>query len=135
MIFCNCLGFIEVSKTMKHLLVVDDEKALADMMGRMLEGEGFLVNVQYDSVNALEVFQSNPKIFDLVITDHVMPNMLGLELVAELKKIRPEIPIILCTGYCPSLSGKDVIEMGVCEVLLKPVSREHLCQTVQKLIN
>ena len=120
---------------MKHILIVDDEKDLAVMMGQMLKLENFTVSIEHDSINARDTFVAAPDKYDLVITDQVMPGMFGVVLAGELKKIRPDIPIILCTGYGKGLSETDVKGNGIQEVLFKPFSMKRLHQTVQRVFD
>ncbi len=83
----------------ENILLVDDEEPIAAMLTEMLEGLGYQVNYTTDSIKALECFRDNPKQFDLVITDQTMPHIPGSELAKRILEIKPDIPIILCSGY------------------------------------
>ncbi len=119
----------------ERILFVDDEEMLAELGGRMLERLGYEITVKSSSKDALETFKLNPETFDLVITDQSMPNMSGSELSAELLNIRPDIPIILCTGFSKKISEKKAKEIGIKEFLLKPLDREQLTKTIRKVLD
>lgn len=96
----------------EHILFVDDEIAIAAMGEQMLIRLGYKVTTRTNSVEALELFDSRKNDFDLVITDTTMPNMTGYQLAVELVRVRPDIPVILCTGYSNKIS--DVAASGTC---------------------
>ncbi len=83
------------------------------MGGQALESLGYTVSIRTSSIEALELFRTKPNDFDLVITDMTMPNMTGDRLAIELMKIRPDIPVILCTGYSKKISDESALEMGI----------------------
>jgi CheY-like chemotaxis protein len=116
------------------ILLVDDEEALAEITGEMLKMEGYQIHVQTDSTGALEVFKSNPDEYDLVITDHTMPIMTGVELAKELMRIRPGIPIILVTGYNQKITEASVLDAGIREFMYKPFDRKNLINTIGRII-
>jgi two-component system cell cycle sensor histidine kinase/response regulator CckA len=86
-------------------------------------------------VEALELFRSKPAYFDLVITDMAMPNMTGDKLAVELIKIRPDIPVILCTGYSKKISDDTAPEIGIKAFVYKPVVKADLAKTVRKVLD
>ncbi|MDL1957888.1 MAG: PAS domain S-box protein, partial [Deltaproteobacteria bacterium] len=90
----------------EHILFIDDEPVLVDLGKQMFERLGYEVTSRTSSVEALELFKAQPDRFDLVITDMTMPNMMGDKLARELMKIRPDIPIIICTGYSERITEK-----------------------------
>ncbi|MCP4396132.1 MAG: response regulator [bacterium] len=118
----------------ESILLVDDESALARLYSIALEQFGYHVTVLHDGHEALELFQSAPEQFDLVFTDQAMPNMSGTQLSREVSNIRPELPIILTTGYSESLSEETLKESGVQRLLMKPVKIRELIQVVQELL-
>jgi len=118
----------------QQILFVDDEEMLAMMGGRMLERLGYHVTVKSSSNEALETFKSNPEAFDLVITDQSMPNMSGAELAVGLLEIRPDIPIILCTGYSKKISKEEAKRLGIRKYLHKPLDRKHLANSVREVL-
>ena len=89
----------EVPKGNETILVIDDELAIADMTGRLLEQLGYRTTVMTSSVGALDLFRAAPQRFDLVVTDMTMPVLTGKKLTAELLQIRSDLPVILNTGY------------------------------------
>jgi CheY-like chemotaxis protein len=119
----------------ERILFTDDEEMLAEMGGKMLERLGYQVTFTTSSNYALETFKSNPDAFDLVITDQTMPNMSGVELAEELMKTKPDIPIILCTGYSRKVSEDKAKKLGIREFLLKPIDTEKLATTIRKVLD
>jgi len=105
----------------RRILFVDDEVALVEVGQEMLRGLGYTVMACTNPLEALEVFRAAPERFDLVITDQTMPVMTGDKLVAELRRIRPDIPLILCTGYSHTLSEEQARAIGVDAYLQKPL--------------
>jgi PAS domain S-box-containing protein len=116
------------------ILLVDDEKAIITMERRMLERLGYQVTSHTSSLEALEAFRENPAKFDLVITDMAMPNMPGDKLSAELTKIRPDIPVLLCTGYSETMSEEKAASIGIKGFLLKPIGMKDLAQKVREIL-
>ena len=80
-------------------------------------------------------FRSKPNDFDLVITDMTMPNMTGDKLAIELMKIRPDIPVILCTGYSKKISDETASEIGIKAFAYKPIVKADLAKTVRKVLD
>ena len=119
---------------MKKILVIDDEVALLELAGRILISLGYTVTVENSSIKALELFRTNPDQFDLVITDQSMPNMSGTELVAEVLKVRPDIPCILCTGFSSKISEANAREKGLCGYLKKPYNKKTLSEAVREVV-
>ena len=87
------------------------------------------------SLEALEIFRAQPEKFDLVITDMTMPNMTGVALSGELLRIRPDIPIILCTGFSDKISAEKARAVGIRELLMKPVSTHDLTDAIRKVLH
>jgi signal transduction histidine kinase/ActR/RegA family two-component response regulator len=117
-----------------HILFVDDEAFLVDLAQQMLERLGYEVTACCDPVGALTVFRENPKAFDLVITDLAMPKMSGEQLVRELLALRPEIPIILCTGFGPYMTREKMLQIGVKEFLKKPLVIRDLAEAIARVL-
>lgn len=105
----------------ERILFVDDEDALVHLGKAILERLGYHVVVCTSSLEALDTFRGTPQDFDLVITDRTMPRMTGEALVRELRRIRPDIPIILCTGFSHVMTTEQVRLLGIDAFLLKPV--------------
>jgi CheY-like chemotaxis protein len=118
----------------ERILLVDDEPTLMEMATSILERLGYKVTGQTDSVNALEIFRSNPDEFDLVITDYTMPKLTGLDLAREVRRIRPDMPVLLCTGFSEKITPDSVKELGV-ELLLKPYGVRQISEMVRKILD
>ena len=117
----------------ERILFVDDEKVAVDAIGQMLETLGYKITSRTSSIEALEAFRNNPGAFDLVITDQTMPNMTGKELAEELMSIRPDIPIILCTGFSEHIDEIIAKEMGI-SFLMKPIVLSQLANTIREVL-
>ncbi len=117
----------------ERVLVVDDEPDVARLLERMLEGRGYRVTSFTSSEEALAAFRSDPASFDVVITDHTMPRLTGVELARQLKMLRPNIPVILTTGYGDKIESAPV-GLGVDAVAGKPFDASSLVQTVHRVI-
>lgn len=119
----------------EHILFVDDEEDLVDMVQQMLERLGYSVVAMTNSLKALEGFKAQPDQFDLVITDQAMPHMAGVDLAKELMRIRPEIPIILCTGFSEVISAEEAKALGIREFLMKPFATRVLAETTRRVLD
>ena len=119
----------------ERILVVDDEAPLAKMITRMLEKLGYTVVSTTSSAEACRLFQIQPDRFDLVITDMAMPDMAGDQLARKVFSIRPDMPIILCTGYSDRIDEESAAALGVAAYCMKPVAAETLAQTVRKVLD
>ena len=101
----------------------------------MLESLGYSVEKKLSPYDALEAFRENPEKFDAVITDMTMPGMNGEELSKEIKKIRKDIPIILCTGYNSNVNPETGKEVSVSRIIMKPLTLHELAKTVRKVLD
>ncbi len=119
----------------ERILFVDDETALQDIGRRMLRHLGYQVEVTGDSLEALALFSDAPQSFDLVITDMTMPNMTGEQLAQRLLAIRPDLPIILCTGYSEKITPERAHRLGIRDFHLKPLNIEQLAAKVRGLLD
>ena len=119
----------------EHILIVDDEEAILTMEKRMLEQLGYKVTKRFSSLEALEAFRDSPDKFDLVITDMAMPNMPGDKLSVELTKLRPGIPILLCTGFSETMSEEKAVSKGIKGFLLKPIVMMDLAQKIREILD
>jgi len=104
-----------------RVLVVDDEKAIREFMSDLLSGWGIDVTTLADGGAARDAIAADPQRFDLLITDHTMPQLTGLELAREVARLRPGLPVILYTGYGEDLSPQDLREAGITRLLRKPI--------------
>ena len=105
----------------ESILFVDDDKTIVNMSKIMLEKLGYHVNSKTSSIDALVDFKRQPEKYDVVITDLTMPQMTGLELADEILSVRPDTPIILCTGYSSLLTSTDRSNRGIQAILTKPI--------------
>ena len=96
---------------------------------------GYTVTAKTSSVEALEVFRDQPNSFDVIILDQTMPEMTGDDLAKEILNIRPEIPIILCTGYSNLITEEKAKEIGIKEFCMKPVDKRKLAEMVRKVLD
>ena len=119
----------------ERILLVDDEEQIVEMLKKMLENLRYRLTVTTSSVEALELFRSEPDVFDLVITDQTMPKITGTELIKEFRGIRPDIPVILCTGYSEMVTEEKLKAMGIKEYIMKPVQRSEIASTVRRLMD
>ncbi|MCG8549907.1 MAG: transporter substrate-binding domain-containing protein [Desulfobacterales bacterium] len=118
----------------QKILLVDDEKELTDMMGAMLMNLGYTVKIHQEPQKALAAFNASPSRFDLVITDMTMPHLNGLELSYKIKKIRPDIPVIICTGHTNRLNTDFPDNVDIAAVVMKPVTIKEMAHTVRKAL-
>jgi two-component system cell cycle sensor histidine kinase/response regulator CckA len=100
----------------------------------MLERLGYRVIGKTDAIQALEIFRTQPDTFDLVITDQTMPHMTGRELVEQILRIRPDIPIILCTGFSEVIHEEEAKAMGIREFVMKPFSANEMAERIRKAL-
>ena len=117
----------------RHILVVDDEPMLAEYIGNLLELHGYQPTIKTDSQQALKLFQAEPDKFALLVTDQTMPGLNGLELINQLREIRPGLPVILCSGFSESINAHDAENMGIC-YLAKPVKADRLLHSAGELL-
>jgi PAS domain S-box-containing protein len=119
----------------ERILFVDDETMILEIAEQMLKNFGYEVTTESSSVKALEIFKSNPDGFDLLITDQSMPNMSGSELVAEILKARPGMPIILCSGYSSKVSAENASDKGIRKYMTKPYSPKELAKAIREVLD
>jgi PAS domain S-box-containing protein len=119
----------------ERVLLVDDENQLATVAGNVLRNLGYLVQVESDSQRALDEFKKNPMQFDLVLSDVTMPHLPGDELARELLRIRPDVPIILCTGFSNRLTPAQAKSIGVRDLIFKPLQMETLAVCVRQALD
>ncbi len=124
-----------IQKGTERILLVDDQGIIVDIERQMLERLGYHITARTSSIEALEAFRANPDKFDLVITDMTMPNMTGDKLAGEMIKIRPHIPIILCTGFSEMISKEGAESLGLKGFLMKPVVLKELSSVIRKVLD
>ena len=118
----------------ERVLFVDDEAVLAHMGQELLGHLGYRVVVHTNSLEALEDFRAAPQLFDVVITDQTMPHVTGEALAIELRRIRPDVPIILCTGFSYSMTAERAQELGIAAFLMKPLVTRDLALTIRQVL-
>jgi PAS domain S-box-containing protein len=116
------------------ILYVDDEEVIVDMVRHTLEQIGYQVTAVTDPSLALEHFLKEPKRFDLVITDQIMPGMTGTELAKVLLSLRPDIPIVLTTGFSESINAATARSIGIRAFVMKPLTRAELAETIRLVL-
>jgi len=121
-------------KGTERILLVDDEQIVLNMATTVLEGLGYSITAEAESKRAYEVFGTGPAEFDLVITDYTMPELTGIDLALAIRRIRPDIPVIICTGFSEKMTDDRSDELGL-ELLLKPYSIKQLSDTVRKVLD
>ena len=119
----------------ERVLFVDDEQAIVEIGQKILGHLGYEVIVRTSSLEALGLFRANPERFDIVITDMTMPNLTGDRLAQELLRIRPGIPIILCTGFSESMSEEKAKALGVREFVMKPLVMRDLATAIRRSLD
>ena len=119
----------------EHILLVDDEKSIADVTTNMLERLGYKVTVRISSYDALEAFRNLADQIDLLIADLTMPQMTGLQLYREIKRIRPDVKVIICTGFSEQLDSRKSKAIGIEGFLYKPLLMVDLARCVRSVLD
>ncbi|MDM8554728.1 response regulator [Desulfococcaceae bacterium HSG7] len=119
----------------EQILIVDDEPPIVALLEKILPKMGYAVHGETASVKALELVRQTPDRFDLVITDMTMPEMTGLQLSREIMAIRPELPILLCSGFSEKVAPKDVIPFGFKGFISKPINRSLMAKAIRKVFD
>ncbi|WP_167527543.1 PAS domain-containing hybrid sensor histidine kinase/response regulator [Desulfosarcina alkanivorans] len=119
----------------ERILVVDDEKAIANVSKMILERLGYRVTAVSSSLDALDRFAGHPADFDLVITDQTMPVITGDQLALKIWALRPDIPVILCTGFSHVVDEVHARKIGIRDFIMKPVVRRDLAVNVRRVLD
>jgi len=117
------------------IMLIDDEITIIDTLGEILAERGYRVTSFGDGDSALQAFTEAPQAYDLVITDMTMPHLTGDKLSRELLRIRPDLPIIICTGYHDSFGEMDARELGISRFMAKPTIASDLLLAVRELLD
>jgi CheY-like chemotaxis protein len=118
----------------EKILLVDDDQAIVYIVKQMLENLGYEVTAQYSSPDALSLFSKQSNHFDMVITDMTMPKMTGDILAQKINQIRPDIPIILFTGYGDMIAQEKAKALGIKAFLMKPLQTRDLACTIRQIL-
>jgi len=119
----------------ERVLLIDDEPAIARVGLRVLESYGYRVTTRTSSIEGLEAFRADPDRFDLIITDQTMPHMTGLQLAKEVRALRPELPIILISGFSNQVDESVIQNLGINALLLKPLVSSDLARAVRHVLD
>lgn len=119
----------------ERILFVDDEESVCKLGKRILTQMGYQVEVFQNPLSALAEFTKSPEKFDLVVTDHAMPKMSGVVLARWIKELRPDIPIILFTGFSSELTPKELAKAGIDDLVLKPIIARDLAKRIRKVLD
>ena len=127
-------AYRELPMGSERILFVDDEVPITEMNRQRLSLLGYNVTSVNNSIEALQRLTETPDAYDLIITDMTMPQMSGEQLAVEAKKLRPVIPVILCTGYSKKISEEKADAIGVSALLMKPVSIRDMAETIRMVL-
>jgi CheY-like chemotaxis protein len=119
----------------EKIIFIDDEKDLVEIGARLLVNLGYDVVSTTNSLEALEIFRTDPSRFDLVISDQTMPHLTGLQLAGQLKQIRPDLPVILCTGFSENIDELNYKSRGINDFLMKPIARNEMARVVRSVLD
>ncbi len=119
----------------ERVMLVDDEEPIIRMERRLLSRLGYKVTTFTSSPDAMEAFKAKPDAFDLIITDMTMPTITGDRLSLEMIKIRPDIPIIMCTGFSEQITEKSAKALGIREFVLKPIVIREIAESIRRALD
>ena len=127
----------EPGKGKEHILIVDDEPSLVALQKMALQHLGYQVTTFTRSHEALECFRHNPDQFDMVLTDQTMPTLSGEELAKAMLSIRPDIPIVLLTGFSYTMNAEKAKAkaIGIRDFMIKPIEIEHMRATIRRILD
>ena len=129
------MAVVSANQGNEHILLVDDEEQIIDIEKQILERLGYKVTAKTDSQEALEEFSALSEKFDLVITDMTMPKMTGAQLALKLMDIKPDIPVILCTGFNETINEEKALAMGIDRFVMKPIVKDDLANTIRTVLD
>jgi len=126
---------IQVPSGSERILVVDDEESVVTVEKKILESLDYQVTSFTDCAGARDAFLAAPQRFDLLLTDMYMPGMTGKELVAVLRAIRPDLPVLMCTGFSEEMDKEKARELGIGRLLMKPMTFIDLARAVREVLD
>ncbi|MCD6598261.1 MAG: response regulator, partial [Bacteroidales bacterium] len=116
-------------------LFIDDEEEITFMGKRMLESLGYKVSIYTNSIAALEDFVSNPNLYDLIVSDQTMPNMLGTDMVEKMKQLRPDLKAVIITGFGDSITEEVAKNKGINAIVIKPLILSKFSNLIRKILD
>jgi signal transduction histidine kinase len=119
----------------EHILLVDDEEPIVHVGEIMFKRLGYTVTTRTSSVEALQLFKARPDEIDVVITDMTMPNMTGDKLAGEMLATRPDIPILLCTGFSEKINQEKAKQLGIRAFIMKPFVLHEIAHTLRTVLD
>ncbi len=128
-------GLSSLATGTERLLVVDDEEIITGMLRAVLSSLGYRVSVCGNGLEALAIFSRSPDEFDLMLTDMTMPGLTGFEVARQVLTLRPNLPVILCTGFSELVTRELALAHGIREFLMKPVQVQELAATVRRALD
>jgi DNA-binding response OmpR family regulator len=118
----------------QHILYIDDDPVLVELSTYMLQRRGYRVSGHVNALTALQILRADPASFDLVIVDHEMPGVAGLQVVREVRDIRPNLPVAVASGYITEELRLLARSAGACEVVYKPEAMKELYQMADRVL-
>ena len=128
-------SLVPVTGGVETLLVVDDEETIVTFLAQALRKFGYTVVGETQPAAALEQFKNAPDAFDLVVTDRSMPAMSGYQLVAAIRDLRTDIPVIMITGYDTDVDAALQTSMGITRLLTKPLSKDEIAAVIREVLD
>jgi PAS domain S-box-containing protein len=128
-------GAFQLPVGTEKILLIDDEQSILDVMQQILERLGYKVDARSDSNEALEAFRENSDGFDLIITDYTMPEMTGENLAKAILGIRPDVPVILCTGFSEQIDEEKSKAIGIRAFVMKPIIMGEMAKTIRQVLD
>jgi len=122
-------------KGTERILFIDDEKSVLYMGKKILKKLGYEVEAKNKPIEALELFKLTPEKFDIVITDMTMPEMNGVEVSKKIMSIRPDVPVVICTGHSPLIDEDSAMNYGVTKLVMKPISMQEIAKTIRDVLD
>jgi two-component system phosphate regulon sensor histidine kinase PhoR len=119
---------------MIRILVVDDDQYIRDGCARILAKQGWTASCAGDGAQALEEIQGNPNAYDAVLLDLLMPGMNGIEMLAQIRSLDPDLRVILMTGSVTADSANELVQKGAYDCIPKPFTPDELRAVVRKAV-
>lgn len=119
----------------ERIMIIDDEQDIIDLAEETLTMYGYKITTFSDGVKAMQDFEKHPDDYELVITDMAMPNMTGLDITHKIKGIRPNLPIILCSGYSEIINKEKSLALGISRYIQKPLIMDSLARVIRELLD